>query len=57
MTHENQGYWDEISSLTAKRDELISILTDILDSWQVGESVTEAQELYESARALLDKYN
>ena len=57
MTHENQSYWDEISKLTAQRDELLSILNDVLESWRIGESITEAQEIYNSAENLLNKYN
>ena len=57
MTHENKSYWDEISKLTAQRDELLSILNDVLDSWRIGESITEAQEIYSSAENLLNKYN
>ena len=57
MTHENQGYWDEISKLTAQRDELLSILNDVLESWRIGESITEAQEIYSSAEDLLNRYN
>ncbi len=57
MTHENKSYWDEISKLTAQRDELLSILNDVLESWRIGESITEAQEIYNSAENLLNKYN
>lgn len=57
MTHENKSYWDEISKLTAQRDELLSILNDVLESWRIGESITEAQEIYNSAEDLLNRYN
>ena len=57
MMHENKSYWDEISKLTAQRDELLSILNDVLESWRIGESITEAQEIYNSAENLLNKYN
>lgn len=56
MTHENQSYWDAISKLTSERDKLLSVLNDVLDSWRVGESISEAQELYKSAECLLNKY-
>jgi ElaB/YqjD/DUF883 family membrane-anchored ribosome-binding protein len=55
MSHENKGYWDEISKLTAERDELSSLLEEVLDSWQVGESIDEAKQIYDKARQLLSK--
>lgn len=57
MTHENKSYWDEISKLTAQRDELVSVLNDILDLWRIGKSITEAEEIYSSAEDLLNRYN
>ena len=57
MTHENKSYWDEISKLTAQRDELLSILNDVLESWRIGKSITEAEEIYSSAEDLLNRYN
>jgi len=57
MTHENKSYWDEISKLTAQRDELLSVLNDVLDSWRIGKSITEAEEIYSSAEDLLNRYN
>ena len=56
MSHENKGYWDEISKLTAERNELATLLEKVLDAWIVGESVEEAKALYDKARQILPKH-
>jgi ElaB/YqjD/DUF883 family membrane-anchored ribosome-binding protein len=36
-------------------DELVDSFEKVLDSWQAGESIEEAKQVYDRARALLPK--
>jgi hypothetical protein len=51
MSHENKGYWDEISKLTAERNELATLLERVLYGLAMGWSVSspEGNKLYAEA--------
>ena len=36
-------------------DELVNIFEEVLDSWQAGESIDEAKQIYDKARQILPK--
>ena len=36
-------------------DKLVDSFEEVLDSWQAGESIEEAKQIYDRARALLPK--
>jgi hypothetical protein len=38
-----------------EEDELVNIFEEVLDSWQAGESIEEAKQIYDKARQMLPK--
>jgi hypothetical protein len=53
MSHENKGYWDEISKLTAERNELATLLERVLFAWSMGRPLSEENDLYMNAHYYL----
>jgi hypothetical protein len=49
MSHENKGYWNEISKLTAERNELATLLERVLFAWKMRRTLSEENELYVEA--------
>jgi predicted translin family RNA/ssDNA-binding protein len=49
MSHENKGYWDQITKLTAERNELATLLERVLFAWSMGRTLSEENELYVEA--------
>lgn len=46
MSHENKSYWDEISKLTAERNELATLLEKVLNAWSARDYMSENYDLY-----------
>jgi hypothetical protein len=49
MSHENKGYWDQISKLTAERNELATLLERVLFAWNARDYMSESYDLYVEA--------
>jgi hypothetical protein len=49
MSHENKSYWDQISKLTAERNELATLLERVLFAWGMRRTLSEENELYVEA--------
>ena len=53
MSHENKGYWDGISKLTAERNELATLLERVLFAWGMRRTLSEENDLYMDAHYYL----
>jgi hypothetical protein len=53
MNHENKSYWDQISKLTAERNELATLLERVLFAWSMGRPLSEENDLYMDAHYYL----
>ena len=53
MSHENKSYWDQISKLTAERNELATLLERVLFAWSMGRPLSEENDLYMNAHYYL----
>jgi hypothetical protein len=53
MSHENKSYWDQISKLTAERNELATLLERVLFAWSMGRPLSEENDLYMDAHYYL----
>jgi hypothetical protein len=55
MSHENKGYWDQISKLTAERNELATVLRGICNAYDNAD-YDLCYSRIEDADEVLEKY-